>query len=104
MLWNGAVNGGTPAFVELHGAPLHPLVLGSTLLWGIVGGGNVVVVGSRALAGVAHWWLACVLGLGWLPRRWSALVAVTTGHLRGRMDQGVVGGGNLLLAVISVQV
>src|SRR5690349_1238293 len=27
--WNGLVNGGNPAFVDLHGAVLHPVVIAS---------------------------------------------------------------------------
>ena len=90
VLWNGAVNGGNPAFAELHGAPLHPLVAGSTLLWGTITGAKVVVVASLALAGVAQWWLARVQGLSRLPRLWGALLAVTGSHLLARLDQGVV--------------
>src|SRR5215218_9223915 len=32
-LWNGDIRGGAPAFVDTLGAPLHPIVIVTTLLW-----------------------------------------------------------------------
>jgi hypothetical protein len=46
---------GVPAFVELHGAPLHPLVILTTLLWGAVNGAKLTVLACLALAGLAEW-------------------------------------------------
>ncbi len=89
-LWNGLVNGGAPAFVDLHGAVLHPLVIASTLLWGPINGAKITLVGSLAMAGLAQWWLARVLRLGRAARLWSAGLAVVGGHLAGRMDAGLV--------------
>ena len=91
VLWNGFVNGGNPAFVELHGVVLHPLVIITTLIWGGTNGAKIALVASFALAGWAQWWLARVLGLGRVARLWSGALAISAGHLAGRMDQGVFG-------------
>lgn len=56
--WNGALNGGAPTLVELHGAIAHPLVVIPTVLWGAINGLKIAIVGSLAMAGVAQWWLA----------------------------------------------
>lgn len=90
FLWNGAVNGGAPAFAELQGAVAHPLVAISTLLFGVINGSKLVLIGSLAMAGLAQWWLARVLGLGRTARLWSAALAVVGGHLAGRMENGVI--------------
>ncbi len=90
VLWNGALNGGYPAFVDLHGAQLHPLVIASSLLWGLTLGAKVTFVASLAMAGLGQWWLARVLHLGFIARIWSAALVVTGGHLLGRMEHGVL--------------
>jgi hypothetical protein len=90
-LWNGGINGGAPALADLFGSMLHPLVMLTTLLWGVVAGAKVAVIVSLALGGVAQWWIAKVLRVDWLPRLWSALLAVVGGHLAGRMENGNVG-------------
>lgn len=90
-LWNGSVRGGYPAFVDLHGSMLHPLVMVATLIWGIINGAKLTLVASFWLAGVAQWWIARELKVGWIPRIWSALLAVVGGHLAGRMELGVFG-------------
>lgn len=89
--WNGALNGGAPTLVELHGAIAHPLVVIPTVLWGAINGLKIAIVGSLAMAGVAQWWLAKVLGLGMWSRLWSAALAVVGGHLAGRLSNGVIG-------------
>ena len=91
ILWNGFINGGAPAFAELQGAVLHPLVILATVIWGGINGTKVVLLGSLMMAGWAQWWLARVMGLGRLARLWSAAMAVVGGHLAGRMEHGVVG-------------
>lgn len=88
ILWNGFTNGGAPAFAELQGAVLHPLVIVTTLIWGVVNGAKVILVVSLFMAGLAQWWLARVMGLGWMPRIWAAALAVVGGHLAGRMENG----------------
>ncbi|MCD4737929.1 MAG: hypothetical protein K8R89_01540 [Anaerolineae bacterium] len=55
MLWNGFTNGGAPAFAELQGAVLHPLVALATVLWGGINGAKVVLLISLAMAGWAQW-------------------------------------------------
>jgi hypothetical protein len=90
VFWNGLINGGAPAFVELHGAPLHPLVIFPTLFWGVINGSKITVIAALAMAGIAQWWLAKVLKVGRIARLWSALLVVAGGHLAGRMDFGLV--------------
>jgi hypothetical protein len=89
VLWNGYINGGSPAFAELHGTVLHPIVVISTLLWGAVNSAKVTVVASLITAGLAQWWLARLLKLGTVPRMWCAGMAVVGGHLAGRMQAGL---------------
>ena len=87
-LWNGSQRGGYPALTELHGSAFHPLVMTASLLWGVVNGAKAALVLSFWIAGLAQWLLAKELGLGWLPRLWSAGVAIAGGHLAGRMELG----------------
>ncbi len=90
MLWNGSVNGGSPAFADLYGATLHPLIIFTTLIFGAVNGAKLVIVASLVMAGIAQWWLARVMELGRTARVWSAAMAVVGGHLAGRMEIGVI--------------
>jgi hypothetical protein len=90
VFWNGLINGGAPSFVELHGAPLHPLVILPTLVWGAINGSKVTIIGALAMAGIAQWWLAKVLKVDRIARLWSAFLVVAGGHLAGRMDFGLV--------------
>lgn len=91
VLWNGFFNGGSPAFVELHAAVLHPLVILSTALFGGINGAKVIIVGSLLMAGLAQWWLGLTLELGRVARVWTACVVVAAGHLNGKLEMGVVG-------------
>ena len=54
VLWNGFINGGNPAFADFYGAALHPLTIVTTLIWGAIDGGKLLVVSSLALAGLAN--------------------------------------------------
>jgi hypothetical protein len=90
VMWNGLINGGSPAFVELVAAMLHPVLVIGILLWGVVSATKVAVVASLVMAGVAQWWIAHTLRLGRLARLWSAALAVVGGHLAARMDNGLV--------------
>jgi hypothetical protein len=90
-LWNGSIRGGYPALADVHGSMLHPLVVITTLIWGVVNGAKLTLVLSFWVAGVAQWWLARILRLGWLPRLWSAGIAVVGGHIAGRMELGALG-------------
>lgn len=89
--WNGFSQGGTPATVDLYGAMLHPLIVATNLLWGVVNGTKIALIGAFFMAGFAQWWLARVLGLGVVARLWSSMLVVVGGHLAGRMDMGLVG-------------
>jgi hypothetical protein len=90
FLWNGSINGGAPAFAELTGGILHPLIFIPVLLWGVVQGSKVTFAASLALAGIAQWRLVRILGLGWWPRMWSAFLIVVGGHLAGKMENAGV--------------
>ncbi|MBL8090539.1 MAG: hypothetical protein KF758_12705 [Anaerolineales bacterium] len=90
-MWNGFQRGGFPAFADIQGSMLHPVVIITTVLFGVVNGVKVTIVVSLWLAGMAQWWIARELNLSWLPRMWSAGIAIAGGHLAGRMDLGVYG-------------
>ncbi len=86
--WNGSINGGNPAFIELHGMPLHPLVSLSTLVFGGINGSKLVMVCLLIMAGMASWWLGLVIKLGRFSRIWSGALAVAGGHLAGKFANG----------------
>jgi hypothetical protein len=86
--WNGSVNGGYPAFAELHGSPLHPLVMASTLIFGALKGAEISLISAFAVAGIAQWWLAKELELGRATRLWIAFIAAAGGHIAGRLEHG----------------
>lgn len=88
-LWNGSVRGGAPAFVDPHASLLHPLVIATTLAFGVIAGSKVALVVIFFLAGVAQWWLARELGLGRAARLWSAGMAVAAGFLAAQMSEGL---------------
>lgn len=90
-MWNGAERGGYPSFVDVHGSALHPLVAVTTLIWGVVNGSKVALLAALWIGGVAQWWLARVMRLGWLARLWSGFLGVVGGHLAGRMEVGAFG-------------
>ena len=90
VFWNGTVNGGFPAFVDLQGATLNPVVILTTLLLGVINGSKIVLVTSLFLAGLAQWWLARLLGVGRLARLWSGAMATAGAHIAGRLELGLV--------------
>ncbi|NOZ05212.1 MAG: hypothetical protein GXP41_02510 [Chloroflexi bacterium] len=90
-VWNGSIRGGYPAFADIYGSMLHPLVMLTTLVWGVINGSKIALVVTLWVAGLAQWWLAHELEVGWLPRMWSALTVVAGGYLAGRMELGVFG-------------
>ncbi len=87
-LWYGNSAGGFPSFVDPISSVLHPLVIVTTLLWGVVNGAKMTLVLSFMMAGVAQWWLASVMKLGRAARVWSGCMVVAAGHLAARMDLG----------------
>lgn len=91
FVWNGASDGGYPAFIDPYGSALNPIVAATTLLFGVIGGAKIAILVALIIAGIGQWWLSRVLGVGRLARIWSALAAVAGGHLAGRMEIGVVG-------------
>ncbi|CAG0932970.1 hypothetical protein TFLX_02832 [Thermoflexales bacterium] len=90
VLWDGSINGGAPAFTELHGAVLHPVVVITSILFGAINGAKITLLVTLFMAGFAQWWLARVMGLGQLPRLWIAAMAVVAGNLSGRMESGLL--------------
>ncbi|MFO8036046.1 MAG: hypothetical protein R6U57_05420 [Anaerolineales bacterium] len=90
-VWNGSVNGGYPAFVDIHGSMLHPFVALSTLLFGVVNGTKVALFLSFWAAGIAQWWIARKLKMSRLAQLWGAGMVIVGGHLAGRMELGAFG-------------
>ncbi len=99
VFWNGSINGGNPAFVELHGAPLHPLVALPTLLFGGINGSKLTMIGILIMAGMASWWLGLVIRLGRFSRLWCAALAVAGGHLAGKFANG---GMSIVISIAAV--
>ncbi len=91
MFWNGFSRGGAPAFAELQGSFLHPVVAVPTLLLGVVDGAKIALLLSLIMAGLAQWWLAKTIGAGRWSRLFTAATAVIGGHLAGKMQLGAVG-------------
>jgi hypothetical protein len=91
VFWNGFSHGGAPAFADLHGSMLYPLVVLLTLVVGPLSGAKLSLVAALIMAGIAQWWLAKVMGFGRVPRLWSGLMAIVGGHLAGRMELGTFG-------------
>jgi hypothetical protein len=87
-LWDGSINGGSPALANLWSSKLHPFIMIPTLLWGVIIGAKVSVILSFWMAGIAQWWLAKLLKLGRIARLWSSCLAVVGGHLTGRLELG----------------
>lgn len=90
-LWNGSAAGGYPAFADLFGSMLHPLVVMTTLLAGVVNGAKIALVLSFWTAGIAQWWIARELRLSAPARIWSSGIAIAGGHLSARMELGAFG-------------
>lgn len=88
VAWNGMSNGGVPAFAEQLGGILHPIMPAAVLLFGPLEGFKVSIVASLAMAGIAQWWLARVMGLGVVPRLWAAALVVVGGHLAALLAGG----------------
>ena len=68
------MNGGMPAFGELFGAVLHPLVIATTLIWGVINGTKVLLFLSLLMSGFAIWWFAKELGVSRFSRIWIVLI------------------------------
>jgi len=91
FVWNGAADGGFPAFVDPYGSALNGVVIVTTLIYGVTGGASITILLCLWIAGFAQWWLAKVLGVGRLARMWSSLAVIVGGHLAGKMEMGVIG-------------
>jgi hypothetical protein len=91
-MWNGSIQGGSPAFSDAHGSMLHPLIVITTFLAGVTNGAKLALVSAFLLAGLAQWWLSWLLGLGRVPRVWSAMMAIAGGNMAARLEVGMFGG------------
>ena len=91
-MWNGSFRGGYPALADPHGSMLHPLVIVTTLGWGVAGGGEAGhgrgVLPRRAEPSGGS--VASSDWAGW-PASWSACMVVVAGHLAGKMEAGNFG-------------
>jgi hypothetical protein len=81
---------GAPSFVEIHGAFLHPLVIATSLIYGVVNGSKIVLIFSLCMMGLGTWWLAKELKLSFAPRLWASLMTVVGGEIFGRLNAGNV--------------
>jgi len=90
-LWNGNRMGGAPYLADIYGSLLHPLVIISTLIFGVINGSKATLIATFCVAGLAQWWLGTVLGLGLFARVWTTALAISGGHLTGRMEDGAFG-------------
>ena len=91
VFWNGTTHGGAPAFADMLGSMLYPIVVFFTLLVGPLSGAKLTIIASLGMAGIAQWWLAKVMGFGRIPRLWSGLLAVVGGQLAVQMEEGIPG-------------
>ena len=91
VFWNGFSHGGAPAFADMHGSMLHPVVVLLSLLMGPLSGAKLSIIAGLIMAGCAQWWLSKVMGFGRVARLWSGLLAVVGGHLAARMELGTFG-------------
>jgi hypothetical protein len=88
VFWNSQMDGGQPAFAELLGAFLHPMVMITTLLWGVINGSKIINIVYVMISGFSMWWFAKELGVRRLSRIWISLFGVLGGHLIGRFESG----------------
>jgi hypothetical protein len=95
LFWNGSINGGSPAFADVQGATLHPLVILTTLIWGVVNGSKVILLASLTLAGLAQVWIGRVVGIRMPARLWAAAMVIVSGSIGARQESGLM---NLVMA------
>ncbi len=89
VFWNGSFNGGAPLFIDLIAALAHPLVILLVLLTGAISASKLMAAAGLIMAGLAQWWWAKEMRFGFAARLWVALLAVTGGHLIGRLQAGL---------------
>ena len=87
-LWFGSAAGGSPAMGDFTAHMLNPLVLVTTLAWGVINGAKITMVGAFVIAALGQWWLGWELGVGRVVRVWGSCMAVVGGHLGLRVDHG----------------
>ena len=91
VLWNGNINGGSPAFADMESPVLNPFYIVAMIVWGTVNGSKMLLVLSFFLAGLGQLWLGRVLSISRSARLWMAVMAIIGGHLTARMELGLVG-------------
>lgn len=87
-IWNGNEAGGYPMLGIPFSSAFHPIVILTTLLWGVTTGAKIAMIIALWFAGLAQWWLAYELKLGKIARIWTACLAVAAGHITGKMESG----------------
>lgn len=87
-LWYGNAGGGLPALADPVASTLHPVVVVTTWIWGVVNGSKLAMVVMFVIAGLGQWHLGRCLNLRRVSRLWAAGMAVVAGFLAARMDQG----------------
>lgn len=89
--WNGSINGGFPALADTFGSAYHPLVMITTLLFGIINGVKVATLLCLWIMGISQWGIAHLLGARRSIRVWSGALAVVGGHVLGKLELGAFG-------------
>jgi len=89
--WNGSINGGFPAMADTFGSAYHPLIMISTLLFGIVNGVKVATILILWIMGISQWGIAHILGARKAIRVWSGALAIVGGHVLGKLELGAFG-------------
>ncbi len=97
IFWNGALNGGFPTFADIQGSQLHPLVILTTLIWGVINGSKMIMLVVLMLAGFSQWWLAKELGFGRLTRGLTGILAVVGPQIGPKAQGGLL---NIVLATV----
>ncbi len=90
VFWNGYINGGAPSFAEVQGAFFHPVVIVSTLIFGVVNGAKMIIVLSMIMIGFGQWWLSKELKLSFFPTIWTSMLAIMSGSIFGKLQAGNV--------------
>lgn len=90
-LWNGSINGGSPALADPFSAAFHPLVMITTSILGIVNGVKLATLLSLWVAGIAQWGIAYLFNGRRFIRVWSGALAVAGGHILGKLELGAFG-------------
>ncbi len=89
-LWNGDTRGGAPAYVDANVDMFHPIVALPAYFAGTLQGSKITVILAMFMGGVAVWWLAFEIGMGSFARVIVACMAVASGSMLGKLQEGLV--------------